>query len=81
MTTDDVFLVNPVTLLSYQAALQTLPAPDGDVTTQTDANQWFQKAILYLDEQIGGVDGDLETSGNLDFVSTDTSESDDADHF
>ena len=74
VTTDDVFLVNPVTLLAYQSSLQTLPAPDGDVTTQTDANQWFQKAILYLDEQIGGEDGDLETQGNLDFVSTDQTE-------
>ena len=75
VTTDDVFLANPVTLLSYQASLQTLPPPDNDVTTQTDANQWFQKAILYLDEQIGGEDGNLETSGNIDFVSTDVNES------
>ena len=75
VTTDDVNLVNPLTAEILAAALQTLPTPSGGVSTQTDANQWFKDSILYLDEAIGGENGNLELTGNLDFTGTDAVQS------
>ena len=75
VTTDDVNLVNPLTAEILAAALQTLPTPSGGVSTQTDANQWFKDSILYLDEAIGGENGNLELTGNLDFTGTTASQS------
>ena len=71
ITTADVALVNQFSNVALSGELQSLPQPDGDLTSQEDANKWIVASLKDIDERIGGVDGNTDVPGNLDFEDTD----------